>query len=794
MTSRKFFKTIAVIVVAVVVLASFTIVAFAGLNNKISGDDSYIQAARNQTSFMGRVAGAFYKITDQEDILYPVITGFEPVSNGVKIKFTEFEDAVKYRVYVKNADDSWVCIGETDTTSIVHENPADNTAYVYTVRALDSESKGVSSFNEDGWGNTLLSVPELKETKAVAAGLKISWGEVQNAENYRVYVKNGKSWKYIGTTDNTYFVDENVYSGIKYTYTVRCSDKEDESFTSYFNKDGISYTYLEVPQIAVITNEANGAKVSWNKIPGAAKYRVYIKNGADWKFIGSTSGTSLIHKITTSNVDYTYTVLAVDKSGTSRSTYNKDGVENKFVAAPVLNPVKGSVSGNVVSWDAVDGAEKYAVYVKSSKGWNRIATTNKTSFTDKNVKSGVKYTYTVRCLGKDGEFVSSYNKTGVNNIYISTPKITKITNTASGAQIEWNKVAGAAKYRVYVKTSSGWSVVGNTSATSLTHKISKTNVKYTYTVRAYTSDGKCYSSFYSDGFTNLFIAPPSISSVTYSNGGYLLKWNSVPNISKYRVYRKSYTSSWEKIADVKGTQFIDKTANKSTVYMYTLRCLDNNSKLVSGYLNNNLYYYNGKLATGAITINGGNYYFTNGKLQGNRIMGSSKTGYFYVGSDGVVCNSKEIQYAVDYLMKYGKGDTLAEKFKSSFITMSQTYPYSRSYDHPTKASDLAPLAIDMFENKKGNCFRMAAVTACMARAAGYRARVVTGETLSLSGYYVPHGWTEVYVDGRWLVCDMNAQMKAGYSPTYYMMKYHYWTIVPMHRYEVSVSDGKATWK
>lgn len=159
--------------------------------------------------------------------------------------------------------------------------------------------------------------------------------------------------------------------------------------------------------------------------------------------------------------------------------------------------------------------------------------------------------------------------------------------------------------------------------------------------------------------------------------------------------------------------------------------------------------------------------------------------------NGVCCESEEMRLAAEYMMTYCKGDTLNQKMKSGFLYMAKNFPYHRTYDHPKKASDLPALAIDLFKNKKGNCFRYAAAFACTARIAGYRSRVVIGDVLGS-----PHGWVEVLVNGEWLICDPDAQLPGYKVPDYkpYMMKKHYWTLNPHVKCEVTIENGKAVWK
>lgn len=258
---------------------------------------------------------------------------------------------------------------------------------------------------------------------------------------------------------------------------------------------------------------------------------------------------------------------------------------------------------------------------------------------------------------------------------------------------------------------------------------------YTYIVRCLDSKGNFASGYDKNGTRNTFIAPPAISKVSKAGKGNLVEWKSVPKAAGYRLYRKTVNTSWSRLADVcEGTSYTDTSAKKGNVYSYTLRCLDKN---------------------------------------------------------GVCCESEEMRLAAEYMMTYCKGDTLDEKMKSGFLYMAKNFPYHRTYDHPKKSSDLSALAIDLFKNKKGNCFRYAAAFACTARIAGYRSRVVIGDVLGS-----PHGWVEVLVNGEWLICDPDAQLPGYKAPDYkpYMMKKHYWTLNPHVKCEVTIENDKAVWK
>ena len=79
---------------------------------------------------------------------------------------------------------------------------------------------------------------------------------------------------------------------------------------------------------------------------------------------------------------------------------------------------------------------------------------------------------------------------------LALPKVKKLSNTASGVKLTWGKVNGAVRYRVFVKSGSTWKKLGDTTATSFTHKGAKSGKQYTYTVRCVSADGKVFRSSY----------------------------------------------------------------------------------------------------------------------------------------------------------------------------------------------------------------------------------------------------------------------------------------------------------
>ena len=266
--------------------------------------------------------------------------------------------------------------------------------------------------------------------------------------------------------------------------------------------------------------------------------------------------------------------------------YNVTITARQNLAVPKISKAEGTNDGLKLSWSSISSAERYCVFVKNGSGWKKLGVTATASYTDKTAKPGVSYTYTVRCVNRYGSYVSGYDKSGYTAKLLATPKITSFENISGGTKISWNKIAGAAKYRVFVKTASGWKAIATVAANHYTYPVSKSGVTYSYTVRCLLSDLKTYGSGYNNtGFKNKYVAVPALKSVKNTADGVRFVYNMVNGASKYRVFRKTAGGSWTKLADVVNTRdyCLDKTAKKGVTYCYTVRCLSADAKRYESY-------------------------------------------------------------------------------------------------------------------------------------------------------------------------------------------------------------------
>ena len=93
-----------------------------------------------------------------------------------------------------------------------------------------------------------------------------------------------------------------------------------------------------------------------------------------------------------------FTALPVSALAADGETDPGAGARTPELPAPKLKKAVAVKGGVTFTWGRVTGAKKYRVLRRLEKGkWKPLKDTAAVSVTDRTVKSGKKYSYTVRC-------------------------------------------------------------------------------------------------------------------------------------------------------------------------------------------------------------------------------------------------------------------------------------------------------------------------------------------------------------------------------------------------------------
>ena len=327
--------------------------------------------------------------------------------------------------------------------------------------------------------------------------------------------------------------------------------------------------------------------------------------------MAETASTTYLDDDVRNGNTYTYTVRCIDKYGNFISEHNKSGWTHTYTkaAVPEITELKSTPQGVNITWKPVDGVERYRVYFKNSKGsWTRMTETASTSYLDEEISNGGSYTYTVRCVDKDGDFISDFNKNGWKYTYtgVDTPQIETLTSEPDGVRLTWNAVDGVAKYRVYCQKADGsWARIGETTGTEFFDAVVTAGNSYTYTVRCINDEGYFVSDYNKSGWKTTFegVATPEITELTSKADGVHLSWNAVEGATEYRVYYKNAKGSWTRFAETADTSCVDDVVALNTEYIYTVRCVNDKGSFISDYNKDGWKYtYTGGSAPEALTL------------------------------------------------------------------------------------------------------------------------------------------------------------------------------------------------
>ena len=365
------------------------------------------------------------------------------VSGGIQVTWQAASGAAKYKVYRKDASNTvWRVIATVTGTSYTDKSGTAGTKYSYTVRGVGSDGKTLSpGFDRIGVSATMPTASTtpanvtLGAAKAVSGGIQVTWQAASGAAKYNVYRKDASNtvWRVIATVTGTSYTDKSGTAGTKYSYTVRGVAADGKTLSPGFDRTGVSATMptaSTTPAKVVLVSakaDSTGILVTWQKANGAHAYRVYRKDAVnskwtvvaknvrdtEWKDITAVKGTK-----------YTYTVRAVADDGVTLGGYDSAGKSAMVTASPTtpanvtLSAATAGKNGIVVTWSYAADARTYRVYRKApgDTKWVAVANVNGKSWTDKNVTSGVKYSYTVRGVNANGKLSPGFNKTGVSTV------------------------------------------------------------------------------------------------------------------------------------------------------------------------------------------------------------------------------------------------------------------------------------------------------------------------------------------------------------------------------------------
>lgn len=245
----------------------------------------------------------------------------------VKISWNAVSGADKYELYCStNGGSSWTKLTTITGTSVNHGSATVGTTYTYRVRAIDTgNSSANSAYSSTVTGTAVCAQPVISVSNVASTGkIKISWGKVTGASKYTLYIydSNGNLLKST-TTTSTALNHTSAVAGKTYTYKVKAIGSVSGT-NSALSASKSRTCDLAAPTLSISTTSNGKAKLSWGKVTGAVKYKVYTSTdgGNTWKLLTTVTGTGVTHNSALRGVSYRYKVMAVASNSSANSAYS----------------------------------------------------------------------------------------------------------------------------------------------------------------------------------------------------------------------------------------------------------------------------------------------------------------------------------------------------------------------------------------------------------------------------------------------------------------------------------------
>ena len=432
----------------------------------------------------------------------------------------------------------------------------------------------VTTFAADDQPTEITEVA-VTSAKVSGDGILVKWSKVPGAVSYIVY-------RYDSTTN------ENEAIQLVNTASNEYLDKKDIQFTCAKTfKDGdepaVSYYYA----VAAVMSDTIIEPVFGGEKAACQAY-------CECKKLNTVSKPSSVYE-----QGYTYQECPV--CGYRSETKYTDQIAPK---TPRITALKNTANGIYLKWNIVDGANTYFLYRKvGNGGWKLYdILSRKYAYTDRAVKTGTSYRYTVRAA----------NIPAANTAYTSNP----VTGKTS-VNLQWPVTANCNTYYVVrYDSKNNQTYIGQVSKSSAVKGVIK--FKDTGLKKSETYKYVVYSAMLSgfEASANIqFLDMPVDFTIQNTNKSITLTWEKIAGATTYRVYRKvrgdkyyklvgdgkaytTYKADGKKITRFK---FIDTKVESGVTYLYTVKAVD--GKHYSAYIDKDIINYNSitRLSTPKLT-------------------------------------------------------------------------------------------------------------------------------------------------------------------------------------------------
>ena len=366
-------------------------------------------------------------------------------------------------------------------------------------------------------------------------------------------------------------------------------------------------TPLPAPQNVSIKVANQALVLDWDAVDGAAKYVLYMDTFAG---VTTTNDKSSSGFMTHETVDNTYThinlqngttyyfaIAAVDSGGRPSGLSQEVSAQPQLIGAPQNITIRSGDSKVVIDWDSVNNADDYVLYMdklpgvtatndNNSSDFMQHFTNHTNTYTHINLENDTPYYFRLATVDAAGGISALSVEFSGTPFQIAAPQNLAVTGSNQTVNLQWDAVAGADHYILYMDTQAGVTTGNDKNSTDFMNHLANTNSyvhynlvngqEYYFAVVAVNAVDE--SSPLSSEVKGVPVPdvpnPPNVTGVVPGYGTIALSWDAVAGATGYNVYRSNSNgvsqTNYTDVAKVAGTTFTDTGLPNGSTYYYVV--------------------------------------------------------------------------------------------------------------------------------------------------------------------------------------------------------------------------------
>ena len=372
----------------------------------------------------------------------------------------------------------------------------------------------------------------------------IEWGAVDGAERYAVAeVMPGGSYRNLDLgVSGTSYLASGLANGVEHRFLVQALVGGRWSSAS----DGYVVSVTPVgamkPSPVLVAGDKS-ISLSWEHVSGADRYAVWCSYNGGRTYYLDKNQTSLNLTGLQNGTTYRFCVRALI-DGSYSSVEDRDYLE----ATPysLYSPrvkVDGIDDGSVsLSWDAVEGASRYAVAYRSGNGYVTLSyDVQGLSFVATGLENGKTYLFLVQA------YVGGHWSTFSQKDFVSAaprdslaPVVTVSSQASDNLTLSWPAIEGAEKYAIAIKEGYGYKTLSY-DVVENEYLITGLAPGFYYEIIVQSYVGGRWSAFSDSDLVKVHFSDPSApiaSASAIGDGSVHLEWSAVEGAKKYAIAEK----------------------------------------------------------------------------------------------------------------------------------------------------------------------------------------------------------------------------------------------------------------